>query len=140
MLVPQGIKKMVNVAEKQIGNVGTQVTDAKNYVFSMGRRTMTSISTTSGSTTSEMTTHSETMVHPSHNSSLMANTLLWAHLIPPMPLIASTMYRHYAKGNSLPQAELHCFLIIHCRSTCKIMDTIYGYYNCCDSRLFEPIE
>ena len=24
---------------------------------------------------------------------------LWAHLIPPMPVVTSTIYRHYAKGN-----------------------------------------
>lgn len=73
----QGLKKMA-------GTVGTQITDAKKYVFSMGRRTTS--------------TATKAIINPKDNSSLMANTLLWAHLIPPMPLIASTMYRYYAKG------------------------------------------
>lgn len=30
----------------------------------------------------------------------LSNTLQWANLIFPMPVIASTMYRHYAKGNT----------------------------------------
>lgn len=43
-------------------------------------------------------------------SSLMAHTLLWANMILPMPVIASTMYRHYAKGN----INVHCiFLLCH---------------------------
>lgn len=136
MLVPQGIKKMVNVAEKQIGNVGTQVTDAKNFVFSVGRRTMTNISTSSTNSTSTTDMTTETMVHPSHNSSLMANTLLWAHLIPPMPVIASTMYRHYAKG--ILYQFLECaHLCNHNRPTSKIMDISDRHYHFRHSRLFE---
>lgn len=109
MFLPQGFKKAASVAERQIGNAATQAVEAKNYVFSMGRRsTATLVSTASSSssssrktasstTTTTTTTEIKTIQHPS-NASLMANTLLWAHLIPPMPVIASTMYRHYAKG------------------------------------------
>lgn len=102
MFMPQGIKKIANVAEKQIGNAATQAVDAKNFVFSMGRRSVSSGSTaTIKTTSSSSTTATKEISHkPIGNSSLMANTLLWAHLIPPMPVIASTMYRHYAKGNT----------------------------------------
>ncbi|KAI9480961.1 MAG: Alpha/Beta hydrolase protein [Benjaminiella poitrasii] len=93
MLVPQRIKKIANVAEKQIGS---HVTDAKKFMFTVGRRTVTSITTTSNK--AQTSTETKTILHPSNEGSLMANTLLWAHLIPPMPVIVSTMYRHYAKG------------------------------------------
>lgn len=110
MFFPQGFKKAAGVAERQMGNAATQAVEAKNYVLSIGRRsTATLTSTTSSSSTrktaSSTTASSSTITeikaiqHPS-NASLMANTLLWAHLIPPMPVIASTMYRHYAKGNT----------------------------------------
>jgi hypothetical protein len=109
MFVPHGVKKIANAAEKQIGNAATQAVDAKNFVFSIKRRTISSTSTattkststhTSSTTTTATTTTKDTNHKSISNSSLMANTLLWAHLIPPMPVIASTMYRHYAKGNT----------------------------------------
>jgi hypothetical protein len=87
---------MANVAEKQIGTVGTHVTDVTTFIFSMGRKTVTTTSSTTSTTTS---TKSNTVNHLNNESSVMANMLLWTHLIPPMPLIASTMYRHYSKGN-----------------------------------------
>lgn len=105
-MIPQRVKKIANVAEHH-------VVDAKKFVFSMGRRTMSTVSMNS-STTSTTTLPSDedpkpnkptkaktTLGHPTRSnsdSSIMANTLLWTHLIPPMPVIASTMYRHYAKG------------------------------------------
>ncbi|KAI7906502.1 Alpha/Beta hydrolase protein [Cokeromyces recurvatus] len=93
MLVPQRLKKIANVAEKQIG---THVIDAKNFVFTVGKRTVTSITTTSSKT--QTSTETKTVTYASNEGSLLANTLLWAHLIPPVPVIVSTMYRHYAKG------------------------------------------
>lgn len=95
------MKKMANVAEHH-------VIDAKKFVFSMGRRTMSTVSTSSSSSKEHESTKTKTEVtrsktdvvtHHRNDSSLLANTLLWAHLIPPMPVIASAMYRHYAKGN-----------------------------------------
>jgi hypothetical protein len=116
MIVPQRIKKIANVAsqapEKLIGNVANHAVDAKNFVFSVGRRTVTSVSTNSSKSSSAsptVTTKTETIIQPSRDISLMANTLLWAHLIPPMPVIASTMYRHYAKGNT--KKKLRYFFI-----------------------------
>jgi hypothetical protein len=88
MMVSQTFKKIANVAENPIGIVGNHVTDVTTFIFSMGRRTVT--------TSSKPTT----ITHPNTETSLMANMLLWTHLIPPMPLIASTMYRHYFKGNT----------------------------------------
>lgn len=107
-MIPQRVKKMANVAEHH-------VVDAKKFVFSMGRRTMSTVSMNSSTTSSSTATQPSdddpksskpikaktTLGHPTRSgsdSSLMANTLLWTHLIPPMPVIASTMYRHYAKG------------------------------------------
>lgn len=102
-MIPQRMKNMANVAEHH-------VTDAKKFVFSMGRRTMSSVSITSASSSKSIdddnpnnkpSTKAKTTLAQTNrsDSSLMANTLLWAHLIPPMPVIASTMYRHYSKGD-----------------------------------------
>ena len=100
-MIPQKMKNIANVAEHH-------VTDAKRFVFLLGRRTMSSVSITSTSSKStDDTSNSKpptkaktTLVQPNNSdSSLMANTLLWTHLIPPMPVIASTMYRHYSKGD-----------------------------------------
>ncbi|GAA5802782.1 Alpha/Beta hydrolase protein [Helicostylum pulchrum] len=75
------IKNMINLAEK---HATTQTT--KKYTFSTIRsRTLSTIS-------------SDNKIDPSKNSSLMANTLLWANMILPMPIIASTIYRHFSKG------------------------------------------
>ncbi|KAL7322060.1 hypothetical protein PS15p_212148 [Mucor circinelloides] len=104
-MIPQRVKKIANVAENH-------VVDAKKFVFSMGRRTMSSVSMNSSTTTTTQSSDEDpksnkptkakpTVGHPTRSnsdSSIMANTLLWTHLIPPMPVIASTMYRHYAKG------------------------------------------
>lgn len=104
-MIPQRVKKIANVAENH-------VVDAKKFVFSMGRRTMSSVSMNSSTTTTTQSSEEDpksnkptkaktTVGHPTQSngdSSIMANTLLWTHLIPPMPVIASTMYRHYAKG------------------------------------------
>lgn len=99
MLTSQRFKKMANVAERQIGTAGNHVTDVTAFFFSKSRKTITTTSTTT-STTSDTSVKTKTVNHPNNENSLMANTLLWAHLIPPMPLIASTTYRHYSKGNT----------------------------------------
>ncbi|KAI8644939.1 Alpha/Beta hydrolase protein [Parasitella parasitica] len=97
-MIPQSVKNMANVAENHVN-------DARKFVFSMGRRTMSSVSissTTSSKLSDEVPDKSARAktapTRASSDSSLMANTLLWTHLIPPMPVIASTMYRHFAKG------------------------------------------
>ena len=46
-----------------------------------------------------------------HQRTPIADSFLWAHLIPPVPIIASTMYRHYAKGNTDPLKYVQSFLI-----------------------------
>ncbi|CEP13059.1 hypothetical protein [Parasitella parasitica] len=100
-MIPKPVKKIANVAESHVNH-------ATKFVFSMGRRTMSSVSmyTTSSTSSSSSTNHADPNkptppalpTRSSSDSSLMANTLLWTHLIPPMPVIASTMYRHFAKG------------------------------------------
>ncbi|KAI8080791.1 Alpha/Beta hydrolase protein [Gilbertella persicaria] len=83
-MVPKGFKKITRVAGKQI----EYMSDTTSYLFSMSSRSLVSVSSSK----------EETIPHPSKDSSAMANALLWTNLIPPMPIIASTMYRHYAKG------------------------------------------
>lgn len=84
--MPQRIKKLVNIAGHIARKQKRTSVDGKSFLFLKGRRTLNTASTTKG------------VSNPS--SSLMANTLLWANMILPMPVIASTMYRHYVKGNT----------------------------------------
>jgi hypothetical protein len=96
MIVPQKIKKVANAAykapEKIMVNVTSHAVDAKKFVASIGKKTATAESVSSSKAV--------TIAHPKAEASLLANTLLWAHLIPPMPLIASTVYTHYINGNT----------------------------------------
>lgn len=78
------IKNMINLAGKYV----TTQSIMKYTVSTMGSRSLSSISS-----------DSNTKIDPSKNGSLMANTLLWANMILPMPVIASTIYRHFSKGN-----------------------------------------
>ncbi|KAI8380050.1 Alpha/Beta hydrolase protein [Blakeslea trispora] len=87
-MIPKSLKKIATVKAKPLN----YTSDSGSFTASLhGKNFASSSSALSSSSTTEKIDHKD-------QSSPIADTLLWAHLIPPVPIIASTMYRHYAKG------------------------------------------
>ncbi|KAI8372357.1 Alpha/Beta hydrolase protein [Choanephora cucurbitarum] len=87
-MFPKGLKKIVTVKGKPLN----YPSDSGSFTSSLNSKHFTSSSATLNSSNSMEKTEQH------HQRTPIADSFLWAHLIPPVPIIASTMYRHYAKG------------------------------------------
>ncbi|KAI8995033.1 Alpha/Beta hydrolase protein [Pilobolus umbonatus] len=109
------IKGVTELAEKQMGEASNQSFATRKYLMAIGQRSRTMMipkktpkMPTRAASSSAVKKHAT-----DNNDSVMANTLLWAHLIPPMPIIASTVYRHFTKGPPLKSWNLSTDITIN---------------------------